>query len=124
TRIPELAARLVAEKRLRKDQVVLHTSGSLPAAEALAAARGKVAGVGTLHPLIAVTDAPGALENLAGAAFGIEGDEEAVRRARKLVRMMGGRELELRAEDMALYHAGAVVASNYVVALADIARGL
>jgi predicted short-subunit dehydrogenase-like oxidoreductase (DUF2520 family) len=38
--------------------------------------------------------------------------------------MMDGRALALRAETMALYHAGAVVASNYVVALADVARSL
>jgi predicted short-subunit dehydrogenase-like oxidoreductase (DUF2520 family) len=124
TRIAEVADRLVKEKRLRKEQVLLHTSGSLPAAEALAPALTHVAGVGTLHPLIAVTDAPGALESLAGAAFGVEGDEEAVRRARKLVHLMAGRPLTLRAETMALYHAGAVVASNYVVALADVARTL
>jgi predicted short-subunit dehydrogenase-like oxidoreductase (DUF2520 family) len=123
-RVAEVAGRLATEKRLRKEQVVLHTSGCLPAGEALAPARPHVAGVGTLHPLIAVTDAPGALENLDGAAFGIEGDPEARRRAHELVRMMEGRPLELRAEMMALYHAGAVVASNYLVALADIARAL
>jgi predicted short-subunit dehydrogenase-like oxidoreductase (DUF2520 family) len=124
SRIPEVAERLMQEKRLRPNQVLLHTSGSLPSAEALAKARGHVLGVGALHPLISVTDAPGALENLAGAAFGLEGDEAALKLARKLVKLMGGRVLELRAETMALYHAGAVVASNYVVALADVARSL
>ncbi len=124
SRIPEVAARLVSEKRLRPTQVLLHTSGNRPAAEMLAVARKHVAGVGTLHPLIAVTDAPGTLENLRGAAFGIEGDEPAKKAAVKLVRMMGGRALMLSSENMALYHAGAVVASNYVVALADIARSL
>jgi predicted short-subunit dehydrogenase-like oxidoreductase (DUF2520 family) len=77
-----------------------------------------------MHPLIAVTDAPGALENLRGAYFGLEGDEEAVRVASKLVKMMGGKGLKLAAENMALYHAAAVMASNCVVALADIARGM
>jgi predicted short-subunit dehydrogenase-like oxidoreductase (DUF2520 family) len=124
SRVAEVAGRLAAEKRLRKEQVVLHTSGCLPAGEALAPARPHVAGVGTLHPLIAVTDAPGALENLEGAAFGIEGDPEAARRAHKLVAMMEGRPLELHAETMALYHAGAVIASNYLVALADVSRAL
>lgn len=123
-RIPEIAKRLVDEKRLRPDQVVLHTSGNRPAAEMLAAAKPHVRGVGTLHPLIAVTDAPGTLENLKGAYFGIEGDEEAKRLARWMVQRMAGRPLDLAAESMALYHAAAVVASNYVVALADIARSL
>ena len=124
TRIEEIAQRLVDEKRLRKDHVVLHASGSRPAAEALAPARPHVAGVGTMHPLIAVTDSPGAVESLEGAAFGIEGDPAATRRAAQLVRFMGGRPLTLTAEAMPLYHAGAVMASNYLVALADMARAL
>jgi predicted short-subunit dehydrogenase-like oxidoreductase (DUF2520 family) len=83
-----------------------------------------VRGLGTLHPLIAVTDAPGSLENLRGAAFGVEGDEPAVKSATRLVKMMGGRTLRLAAESMALYHAAAVIGSNYVVALADLSRSL
>src|SRR3954452_17369533 len=67
-RIPEVAKRLVDEKRVRPDQVVLHTSGNRSAAEMLGALKGKVKGLGTLHPLIAVSDAPGAVENLAGAS--------------------------------------------------------
>src|SRR5450432_4060882 len=38
-RISEVAERLVREKRLRPEQVVLHTSGANAAAQALAAAR-------------------------------------------------------------------------------------
>jgi predicted short-subunit dehydrogenase-like oxidoreductase (DUF2520 family) len=121
-RIPEIAQRLVDEKRLRPNQVVLHTSGNRPAAEMLAAAKPHVKGVGTLHPLIAVTEAPGTLENLRGASFGIEGDAPATHLANRLVRLMGGRPLALTSEGMALYHAAAVMASNYVVALTDIAR--
>jgi predicted short-subunit dehydrogenase-like oxidoreductase (DUF2520 family) len=123
-RVPEIARRLVDEKRLRPNQVLLHTSGNRPAAEMLGAARSQVRGLGTLHPLIAVTDAPGTLENLRGAAFGLEGDESATRIAHRLVRLMGGLPLAVAAESMALYHAAAVMASNYVVALADIARSL
>jgi predicted short-subunit dehydrogenase-like oxidoreductase (DUF2520 family) len=123
-RIPEMARRLVEEKRVRPGQVVLHTSGNRPAAEMLEAVKPHVRGVGTLHPLIAVTDSPGSLENLRGASFGIEGDPAATRLAVRLVRLMGGRPLALASEGMALYHAAAVVTSNYVVALADIGRSM
>jgi predicted short-subunit dehydrogenase-like oxidoreductase (DUF2520 family) len=124
TRIREIAKRLLDEQRLRKAQVVLHTAGSRPAADVLSDLRPHVSGVGTMHPLIAVTEAPGVMDSLAAASFGIEGDAEAVKRARGLVRFMGGRVLALSPETMALYHAGAVTASNYVVALADVARSL
>ena len=40
------------------------------------------------------------------------------------MRALGARAVFLEAENLPLYHAGAVIASNYVVALADVARGL
>lgn len=123
SRIAEMAERLIAEQRARKTQVVLQVAGSWAAEEVLAPLRPHVAAIGTLHPLVSVTEA-GIATALEGAAFGLEGDEPAVRKARTLVRLMGGRPLELDAAAMALYHAGAVIASNYLVVLADIARTL
>jgi predicted short-subunit dehydrogenase-like oxidoreductase (DUF2520 family) len=123
-RIPEIAARLGSEVRLSRSQVVLHTAGSRAANDVLGELRGQVGGVGTLHPLVSLTGAPGTEDNLEGAAFGIEGDPVAVTIAERLVRLVGGQPLTLAADKMALYHAGAVFASNYVVALLDIARAL
>jgi predicted short-subunit dehydrogenase-like oxidoreductase (DUF2520 family) len=124
-RIPDVAARLVREQRLRKDQVLLHTSGAIAAAQALAAARPHVRAVGTLHPLLSfAAAAPGAIQDLASVAFCVEGDDAARAVATRLVRLLGGRALLLDGESLPLYHAGAVVASNYVVALVDVARGL
>ncbi len=40
------------------------------------------------------------------------------------MRALGARAVFLEAENLPLYHAGAVMASNYVVALADAARSL
>ncbi len=57
-------------------------------------------------------------------AFGIEGDEPARAIAKRIVRALGARAVFLDAENLALYHAGAVMASNYVVALADAAQSL
>ena len=112
------------EKRLRPEQVVLHTSGANAAAQILAAARPHVRAVGTLHPLVSFADPRVAVEQLKEVAFGIEGDEPAKAVARRLVRALGARAVFLEAENLPLYHAGAVIASNYVVALADMAQGL
>ena len=57
-------------------------------------------------------------------AFGIEGDPLARRLAGKLVGLLGARSVLLDSKNLALYHAGAVVVSNYVVALADLGRSL
>jgi predicted short-subunit dehydrogenase-like oxidoreductase (DUF2520 family) len=114
----------VREKRLRREQVVLHTSGANASAEVLAAARPHVRAVGTLHPLVSFADPHVAIEALKSIAFGIEGDEPAIAVARKLVRALGARSVVIDAKDMPLYHVGAVIAANYVVALADMAREL
>ncbi|HVR01223.1 MAG TPA: Rossmann-like and DUF2520 domain-containing protein [Polyangia bacterium] len=123
-RIREVAERLVNEKRLRPTQVVLHTSGANAAASVLAIARPHVRAVGTLHPLVSFADPRVAIEHMREVAFGIEGDEAAKAFAKRLVRAMGARAVFLEAENLPLYHAGAVLASNYVVALADMAQRL
>jgi predicted short-subunit dehydrogenase-like oxidoreductase (DUF2520 family) len=57
-------------------------------------------------------------------AFGIEGDAPARRVAQKLVGLMGARSVVIGSADLPVYHAGAVMVSNYVVALADLGRTL
>jgi predicted short-subunit dehydrogenase-like oxidoreductase (DUF2520 family) len=123
-RVPEVAERLAKEGRLRREQILLHTSGANPARTILKAALPYVRAVGTLHPLVSFADARVAVEGLAEVAFGIEGDEPARAPAKRIVRALGARAVFLEAENLALYHAGAVIASNYVVALADTAQSL
>jgi predicted short-subunit dehydrogenase-like oxidoreductase (DUF2520 family) len=123
-RVPEVATRLVKEGRLRPSQVLLHTSGANAARAILAPALSSVRAVGTLHPLVSFADARVAVEHLEQVAFGIEGDEPAKQVAKRIVRTLGARAVFLDAENLPLYHAGAVMASNYVVALADMAQSL
>jgi predicted short-subunit dehydrogenase-like oxidoreductase (DUF2520 family) len=123
-RVPEVAERLAKEGRLRREQILLHTSGAIPARTILKAALPHVRAVGTLHPLVSFADARVAVEGLAEVAFGIEGDEPARALAKRIVRALGARAVFLEAENLPLYHAGAVMASNYVVALADTAQSL
>jgi predicted short-subunit dehydrogenase-like oxidoreductase (DUF2520 family) len=123
-RIPQIAARLCREIQLSPQQIVLHTAGSRAAKEVLGELQPRVAGIGTWHPLASLTGAPGTEDNLDGAAFALEGDEVAVAMGRRLARLVGGQALTVAADKMALYHAGAVFASNYVVALLDIARAM
>ena len=123
-RVPEVAERLAHEDRLRPDQILLHTSGANPARTILSAAVPYVRAVGTLHPLVSFADPRVAIEGMNDVAFGIEGDEPARAMAKRIVRALGARAVFLEAENLALYHAGAVMASNYVVALADTAQTL
>lgn len=123
-RIKEIVDRLVREKRLNREQILLHTSGANASGDILGAARAHVRALGTLHPLVSFADARLAVERMRTVAFGIEGDPIARRVAGKLVALMGARSVVLDSRNLALYHAGAVMVSNYVVALADLGKTL
>jgi predicted short-subunit dehydrogenase-like oxidoreductase (DUF2520 family) len=59
---------------------------------------------------------------LRGAIASVEGDPRAVEMAERLARAVGMRPVRIASADKARYHAGAVFASNYVVAVAEVAR--
>lgn len=121
--IAEVATMLCGTGLITKRHVLLHCSGALPAGDVLGEVADKVGGIGTLHPLRAITptNAVGEAAGLRGTVFGIEGDATAQQVTRRLVTAMGGAALPLEREQMAAYHAAAAMASNYVVALVDAA---
>lgn len=120
--IEEVAERL-ARLRIPPSIPVLHTSGSR-GGDALAALAAGGHPVGSAHPLAALADPVGGADRLAGATWGIEGEGEALRLAERIVAACGGRGLHLRPGGKPLYHAAAVFASNYAVALLSVAERL
>jgi predicted short-subunit dehydrogenase-like oxidoreductase (DUF2520 family) len=78
----------------------------------------------SLHPLQTFTHSRGP-EQLDGAFAAVSGETpEAVAVARELAQTLGLEPFELADDRRALYHAGAAVASNYLVTLYRIAAGL
>jgi predicted short-subunit dehydrogenase-like oxidoreductase (DUF2520 family) len=71
--------------------------------------------VASVHPLM--TFVGGSRPALGGVAFAVEGDAGAVRRARRVVRDLGGHAYSIRKEDKAAYHAWATFASPLLTAL-------
>jgi predicted short-subunit dehydrogenase-like oxidoreductase (DUF2520 family) len=96
--------------------VALHLSGEL-STDALAPLYHRGYAIGSMHPLMAVADPWLAGDRLVGAAFAMTGDPVANTAARRLVSALGGVPLTIAATQRPLYHAAAVVASNYLVAL-------
>src|SRR5918912_4060992 len=91
---------------------VAHTSGATPVA-ALAPHRRRF----SVHPLQTFTRARGA-EQLDGAYAAVTGDtRDAVAAGFDLARTLGLEPFEIADEDRPLYHAGAAVASNFLVTL-------
>jgi predicted short-subunit dehydrogenase-like oxidoreductase (DUF2520 family) len=126
--VPSTALRDVAEHLSRtaepwKGRFVLFASGTADAAELGPLVR-RGARISRLHPLLPFAGRPADVENLAGSTFGIAGDPPAVRVARRMIRALGARALEVPAEARIPYHVAAVLCSNLLVALVAGASGL
>lgn len=119
--IPAVAAALASAAEA--DGVALHTCGAqAPAVLAPLARRGVACGV--LHPLQTVPSPSAGVGALPGGWFGICGDPPALAWARRIIALLGGHALEIAPEQQALYHAGAVMASNFLASLLDAAASL
>lgn len=109
-------AKLGATLPWRSGQRVVHCSGAL-GLDALDAVRAAGALRGGFHPLQTFPGRFADPARLRGIAIGIEGDAPLDVELEQLCRDFGAMPLPLRGIDRARYHAAAVFASNYVVAL-------
>ncbi len=120
-RITATASQLAASFRQpQRGRTILHASGAL-SSEALSDLSDVGFATGSLHPLVSVSEPLHGAESLRTAFYCIEGDRQAVRLARSLVRRLGAQSFSVNAGDKALYHAAAVMASGHMTALFDIA---
>lgn len=111
--LAEVAALLADRAQAR---VVLHASGSTPAAVlAPLAARGSA--IGGCHPLRAFPVASEDLAEAAGTFFALDGDLEAVALAQRLVGAWAGSSATVPAEARLLYHFAATLAAGGVATL-------
>ncbi|AEF93056.1 Domain of unknown function DUF2520-containing protein [Desulfotomaculum nigrificans CO-1-SRB] len=104
-------------------QIVVHTSGAL-ASNIMEPVRQQGAWAVSVHPLQSFANVAGARENLPGSCFALEGDEQALPAAQELVKDLQGQYFVIKAEDKPLYHAAAVVASNYLVSLIHLSSSI
>jgi predicted short-subunit dehydrogenase-like oxidoreductase (DUF2520 family) len=100
--------------------LVVHFSGALSSG-VLGAASDAGARAVSVHPMQSLASAEQAVENLPGSYFSIEGDPDAMSEAAELVEALGGLRVVIPSEQKALYHAGAAIASNYLVTVVDFA---
>lgn len=114
---------VLAGMRLPEGVPVLHTGGAL-GADVLAPLRERGAVPGALHPLAAVSDPVIGAERLRGATWGVEAEGAALALAERIVRACAGRLLHVLPGAKPVYHAAAVFASNYAVALLAVAEAL
>jgi predicted short-subunit dehydrogenase-like oxidoreductase (DUF2520 family) len=118
-----VATELASEGGVGPSHVVLHLSGLLDRS-ALAPLDSSQAGLGSFHPLQTIADPANAPDRFAGAYAGLEGDDRALAAGERLASALRMQTVRIAAESKPAYHAGAVAAANYTVALAGLAERL
>ena len=125
--VPDHAIREVAQKLTHfpfpRGTPVLHTSGAVEV-DALTLLADRGCSTGGLHPLVAVPNPVDGVRLLRNAWWGVEGEGPAFALASRVVASADGRTLRIPPGGRALYHAAAVLASNYLLALLSVAEGV
>ncbi|MBU7007825.1 Rossmann-like and DUF2520 domain-containing protein [Phosphitispora fastidiosa] len=119
----QVASLLAASGMVRGEHRFFHMSGVQPAA-VLAPLSEKGGVISSLHPLQSFAGIEQALVNLPGSFFTVQGDAAAMETAYRLISDLEGEPFTIKEEDKPLYHLGAVIASNYLVALMHYAIGI
>jgi predicted short-subunit dehydrogenase-like oxidoreductase (DUF2520 family) len=118
-----LAASLAAARVIKEQHVVLHLSGS-QGQEALGALVTSRAALGSLHPLQTIVEPERAPERLKGSWAAVEGMPRALETGERLALDIGMHPFRIATKSKAIYHAGAVFASNYLVVVEAVAQRL
>jgi len=118
-----LAEALAQARAVGEGHVVLHLSG-VHGQEALGPLVTSRAALGSLHPLQTIAEPERAPGRLKGAWAAVEGMPRAVETAERLARDLGMRPFRIATKAKAIYHAGAVFASNYLVVVEAVAQRL
>jgi len=113
-------ARKLAEFKPHKETFVFHTSGSLPSSVMKMLADAGYY-IGSIHPLVSISDAQIGAKRFCDAFFCVEGDDKATQIANEIVENLGGKSFSIETKSKALYHASAVTACGHLVALLDTA---
>lgn len=114
----------ISEKNgFKSGSVVLHCSGALSSTE-LMSAKTCGANIGSMHPLQSFASAEYEFNPFSGIVTSVEGDREAIDAAKHVTEDLGSYCVTIKTEAKMLYHASAVVASNYLVTLLDLSLSL
>jgi predicted short-subunit dehydrogenase-like oxidoreductase (DUF2520 family) len=114
--VVEVAESLARQGPAPAGCVAFHLSGAL-STEALGALHVVGYPVGSLHPMQSLAHPLTGAELLPGSYFSIAGEPLALTTGRRLVSALGSRTLQVPAKQRPLYHAAAVLASNYLATL-------
>ncbi len=123
-RIEAMCRKLADKGKILPGSTVFHLSGAL-SSNILSTARDAGAHVGSIHPLQAFTPYErGQANPFAGINMSVEGSPQALVLGKEIISALGARSFAIPTDAKTLYHASAVVASNYLVTLENFALSL
>lgn len=118
--VPDGAVSDVCES-IGTGEFVMHTAGAL-GVEVLEPAAKRGARVLAFHVLQSIPDVETGIERVPGSWFGITCEDDLRPWAEKLATNLGGKPLWVPEDQRVVYHAAAVIASNYLVTIAGLAE--
>lgn len=123
--IQQVAAELFAQNLVPEGSCLIHFSGAeassilIPESEN----EGKYGRL-SLHPLQSIADVERGIANLPESFFTIEGNSPGCKVGKQILERLGVEYEIIPTEAKPVYHAAACVASNYLVAIADLAAAM
>ena len=120
--IADLAKRLAGTGMIMEGAICWHASGAI-SSSVLKPLKDAGAEIGSIHPAKSFADPASAAESFSGTPCVIEGTQEACQLLNEACRAIGGIPIQVTMSnrDKAVYHAGTTLASNCLVALAEVA---
>jgi len=119
--LAKLAEELSRAALINNGDTVFHCSGAL-SSEILAPLQRQGALTASVHPIHSFASPISSIQSFQGSHCACEGDERAQESLNKLFEGIGGQAFKLESHQKSLYHAGSVMACNYLVSLLEASR--
>jgi predicted short-subunit dehydrogenase-like oxidoreductase (DUF2520 family) len=117
--IEKVCSELAQKNKFIKGAIVVHCSGALSSNILSTARECCRCSVASMHPLQTFPTVDAALKMMSGTYCFYEGDECAIPVIERFAKDIGLRPIQISSTSKTLYHAAAVMACNYFVALMD-----
>ena len=114
--LAEVAEHIAAQGQAREGCAAFHLSGALTT-EVMAPLHARGYAVGSFHPLQTVANPIIGADRLPGSYFTVAGEPGAIAAARRILSALGSPVVMVPERNRPIYHAAAVLASNYLATL-------
>ena len=119
--LASLASELAQTALINSGNIVFHCSGAL-SSDILSPLQQQGARTASVHPIHSFAAPSRSIQTFNGSHCALEGSEPALQQLTPLFEGIGGQSFQLESRQKSLYHAGSVMACNYLVSLLEASR--